>query len=63
MRLPLRQKKAHSGAEDEPRHREPNRRLNPVCGDDVQDDDRAEREAHHATGSEETDPEACVRSL
>jgi len=63
MRLPLRQEKAYSGAEDEPGHCEPNGRLNSVCGHDVQDDDRAEREAHHATGGEETDPEGCVRSL
>ena len=63
MRLPLRQRSANSGAEDEPRQREPDRCLDAVRGDDVQDDDRPERETHHATGGKETDAEGCVRCL
>jgi hypothetical protein len=35
MRLPLRQEKTHSGAENKAGHREPNSCLNSVCGDDV----------------------------
>ena len=63
MRLPFGQEKAYRGAEDEPGHREPDGRLETVCGDDVQDDHWPECEAHHATGSEETDAQGCVRRL
>ena len=34
-----------------------------VRGDEVQDEDRPERETHHATGGEETDAEGCIRRL
>jgi hypothetical protein len=63
MRLPLRQEKAHSSAENKAWHREPNSCLNSVRGHDMQDEDGPEREAHHATGREETDSQGCVRSL
>ena len=63
MRLPLRQEDAHRHAEDEPGHREPNRCLTAVCGNEVQDDDRPEGETHHATGGEESDTEGCVGRL
>ena len=63
MRLPLRQKDTYRDAEDEPGHREPDRCVTAVRGDEVQDEDRPERETHHATGGEETDAEGCIRRL
>ena len=63
MRLPLRQKDTYRDAEDEPGHREPDRRLSAVCGDEVKDDNRPEGETHHAARGEETHAEARVGRL
>jgi hypothetical protein len=61
MGLPLRQQDTYSDTEDEPRQASQAVASLPYVETSGQDDDRPERETHHATGGEETDAEGCIR--